>query len=356
MGFAVDIPVPIAKNKEVMDAIERAILELDKRKLKMEERSPGKHEDLSQKKWASNDSAFWRGTKTFERIPPGLYKMAVASSVGPMLTSQNIVTDNLLVLPDRVNQSILDEFESFWKKKESFREHGFTHKRGMLLYGPPGSGKTSAIQLLIQDLVNKKEGIVLFADEPQVAGHCLQMVRDIEPERPMIVIFEDIDALVYKHGENEYLALLDGEAQVDNVVFLATTNYPERLDKRFVDRPSRFDILFEVDMPTAASRDMYLREKEPQLSDEERTLWVKRTEGFSIAHLKEVIVSVKCLGRDLEHTLARLQRMIDEIPKSDKFKESTVGFAPRKKESGESSYNPVEDPDPYAGNKVAASK
>lgn len=318
----------------------------------MEERVIGSIENLKEKKWSNNETTFWRGVQTYGKLPPALYKMSVTNTVGPMLVRQNVVTDDLLILPDRENVEILDEFDLFWKQKKEFLKRGFTYKRGILLFGPPGSGKTSAIQLLIKDLIDKKGGIVLFADEPQVAGHCLQMIRDIEPDRPMIVVFEDIDALIYKHGENEYLALLDGEAQVDNVVFLATTNYPERLDKRFIDRPSRFDILFEVPMPSDDARDMYLSVKEPSLSEKERRDWVQETDGFSIAHLKELIISIKCIGRPFHETITRLRKMIEEEPKSDKFKDTSVGFTSgRTRDCDQApetpSWNPTPDPQPY---------
>ena len=51
------------------------------------------------------------------------------------------------------------------------------------------------------------------------------------------------------YAESEYLSLLDGENQIGNVVYVATTNYPEKLDKRFTDRPSRFDVVQKISMP-----------------------------------------------------------------------------------------------------------
>lgn len=97
-----------------------------------------------------------------------------------------------------------------------------------------------------------------------------------------------------------------------------TTNYPERLDKRLVNRPSRFDIVKLVAMPNAEARRLFLSKKARNLKDNPAELdkWVKGTEGFSIAHLKELIISVEIFEADVEYAIKRLRKMIDTSPKS----------------------------------------
>jgi len=139
---------------------------------------------------------------------------------------------------------------------------------------------------------------------------CLQMLRRLEPTRRVIVILEDFETLTDRQGrENEWLSVLDGESQIDDVVFLATTNYIETLDKRFTDRPSRFDIVVPVPMPGAQARAAYIINKEKSLTPEEVKAWTERSVGFSFAHLKEMIIAVKCLGNDLDETVERLRNM-----------------------------------------------
>ena len=179
------------------------------------------------------------------------------------------------------------------------------------------SGKTCSLMLMAKRLVLDQEGVVVILDQPQVAAACLQMARKIEPKRPMIAIMEDLDALVQKYGENEYLALLDGEAQVDNICMLGTTNYPENLDPRFTDRPSRFDTIRYVGMPSAAARRLYLSTKEPSLEGDELETWVEASDGFSVAHLKEMIVAVKCFDQPLEVAVKRLSAMRERRPNSE---------------------------------------
>jgi len=273
--------------------------------------------------WAVTDDTYFGVGATVKRLTPGCY-MPGMSNHGPYLTRLPIKTDDLLVMPDDSSNFIIDDFVQFWSMKGKFTARGFLHKRGILMWGPPGSGKTSTIQLLIQRIVKDLKGIVLMVGHPGCCAENLKMIRKIEPNRPVICILEDLDSLVEHYNESAYLSLLDGEAQVDNIVFLATTNYPERLDPRFVDRPSRFDLIKWIDLPSDAARRFYLESKEPSLSKLELDEWVKATRGLTIPHLKEIIISVKCYGRTLDDTLARMRDM-----RKKKFRkgDGALGFA-----------------------------
>lgn len=175
------------------------------------------------------------------------------------------------------------------------------------------SGKTSAIWQMTQRLIKDLAGAVLFVDNPQNVIWCINILRRIEPTRPIITVMEDIDAIIQQHGEHALLALLDGEFQTDNVVHIATTNYPQYLDRRFVDRPSRFDTIMQIGMPSEAARKVYFRAKESSLSDSDLERWVRLTKGYSIAHLREVIIAIKCFGQSEEDVFERLDAMRDAI-------------------------------------------
>lgn len=279
------------------------------------------------RRWADHQGVFLGATSTYDRLPAGLYRAVEVPMAGIGIQKQLFSVDSLLVLPDSEADRLVAEFNRFWTLGTAFRDRGFLQKRGLLLWGPPGSGKTSAINLMVQSLIKKQDGVVLFVDHPGLASAGLRLMRQIEPERPIVVILEDIDALANRYGEHEFLSLLDGEAQVDRVVFVATTNYPERLDKRFIDRPSRFDTISFIDMPSASARRAFLAQKEKSLSDDELSVWVDLSEGFSIAHLKEMIIAVKCFGQSLESVVERLKEMQEGRPSSEQMpSRRTKGF------------------------------
>jgi SpoVK/Ycf46/Vps4 family AAA+-type ATPase len=107
--------------------------------------------------------------------------------------------------------------------------------------------------------------------------------------------------------------MLDGENQIENVVHIATTNYPYLLDRRFIDRPSRFDTIKKVGMPSAAARKIYFQHKEPELDEEVIDRWVNNSNGYSIAHLREICVATQCLKQPEEHVFERLDKMKEVI-------------------------------------------
>lgn len=277
--------------------------------------------------WASSGEAYWRIGESHDTLPPGVYRCASSPNIGAHFLKVKNETDSLVIFPDSESSRILEEIRAFQGMKEKFTAYGFLHKRGVLMWGPPGSGKTTTLQLLIKLIVREHGGIAVLIDHPGVAAACLQMLRNVEPERQMVGILEDLDALVERYGESEYLALLDGESQVDNVVYVATTNYPERLDVRFVDRPSRFDTIRYIGMPSNAARAAYFDAKVPDISNEDLDAYVAASDGYSVAHMRELIVLTRCFGVALPEAKARLDKTKINRPDSTKRPDrSSFGF------------------------------
>lgn len=285
--------------------------------------------------WAQSGSSYFPVSNVVDQIPAGAYR-CMMTNTGPYLEKMKIQIDHLLALPDSATEILLTEFSQFWNLKPSFDKRGFTFKRGMLMWGPPGSGKTSAVWQMTERLVKDHNGVVVFVENPQVAIWCLTVLRRIEPNRPMITVMEDIDAIIEHQGEHGLLALLDGEFQISNVVHVATTNYPHRLDKRFIDRPSRFDTIMKVGMPSADARFMYFRSKEPDLPLETVNRWVDRTADYSVAHLREVCIATQCFNQPEEAVFGRLDKMrqvlvLDETGSEER---QETGFLARIKKRG----------------------
>jgi len=268
--------------------------------------------------WAVAGDAYFPCETTAKTLPPGQYIIAHDARQGIYFQKKTVTLDDLLELPDDKMKSVVESIETFWNSESLFREHGFLWKRGIMLFGPPGSGKTSLLQQLSARIITRG-GISLYSATPALDAQGLRILRKIEPKRPIVVMIEDIDAVVHRHGEAELLAMLDGELQIDNVVFIATTNYPGRLDRRLLNRPSRFDEVIKIGMPTAEARMAYLVAKNPKLKHElaKLKLWVNQTDGLAVAHLRELIVAVECLGKDIDQTIKRLRAMNDvQLPYS----------------------------------------
>jgi predicted AAA+ superfamily ATPase len=250
---------------------------------------------------------------TTPKVPAGVYEIGWNSNMGTYtLRKQPFKTDELYHLPSPEITDILKDIENFWNRIEKYKEYNFVHKRGILMYGEPGCGKSGIIQLISQDLI-KRDGIVINIKDEEDVDKFTQFIgtfRKIEPKRPLVVLLEDIDSIA---SENKYqtarlLNILDGVKQIEGVVYIATTNYPEKLEERFTNRPSRFDRRYKVELPNEEIRRAYILNKltPEDIKQNDIEEWVERTEGMSLSHLKEVLISVIVMGRTFEEKIANL--------------------------------------------------
>jgi proteasome regulatory subunit len=188
-----------------------------------------------------------------------------------------------------------------------FRELGIEPPKGVLLYGPPGCGKT----LLAKAVAGESEAtfIRLVASElaQKFVGEGARMVRELfalaRRKAPSIVLIDEIDAIAAKRldigtsGEREIhrtltqlLAELDGFDPLDNVKIIATTNRIDVLDPAIL-RPGRFDRIIEIPLPDANGRfEIFkIHTKKMKLSDDvDLRFLAMMTEGASGADIKAI--------------------------------------------------------------------
>lgn len=262
-------------------------------------------------------------------LKPGVYEAFAAPGTWGV-ERMNVASDEIYELPDMATNTVLDEVEKFWNNEERYRKHSLLYKRGVILHGPPGSGKTVCVKLLIKRLIDRG-GIILVVHNVNLATMALKAIKRIEPNRNLICIFEDIDEIISVNGESLVLSMLDGEHNVDRVLNVATTNYPDRLGARIINRPSRFDRRVYVGMPNEASREFYLkRATSESLTAEQVTQWVKDTDGMSIAHLRELVAAVYCLDQPYDEVVKRLSEMARAVKADEEFKGGRMGFGGKK--------------------------
>lgn len=241
-----------------------------------------------------------------DKLPPGVYQ--INENIGGEIYFTKITTnhDELVDLPGTEYDLVVSEIEKFMKleTRKKFDKKGYIYKRGTLLHGKPGTGKTCIVNRVINK-VTQEGGISLFSPNPALLEEAFRVLDSIQPETRVLVIFEELDQLIERY-ESNLLNLLDGEIQKTNVIYMATTNFIEQIPAR-IRRPGRFPSVIEVKYPQAKTRRFYLEKKLYDETGVDIDLWVQKTEGFSIDELKETVAQVICLEYDLDATVERIK-------------------------------------------------
>lgn len=203
-----------------------------------------------------------------------------------------------LVLRGALLEEIVADVKGFFASEALYARYRIPHKRGILLYGPPGNGKTHFLKgllatievpcLYVKSLVNHHR------NDHDALRRIFVRARAVAP---CLLVLEDLETIVNDDNRSFFLNELDGFSENTGVAVLATTNYPERIDPAIIDRPSRFDRKYLFDLPSTEERLAYLErwaggleaEMRPTAERLERT--AQKTRNFSFAYLKELTIS-----------------------------------------------------------------
>jgi hypothetical protein len=168
-------------------------------------------------------------------------------------------------------------------------------RRGILLHGKPGTGKTLTAMYLAGQMADRTV-FLLTGIEYGTLPHTCNMARSLQPS---IVIFEDVDLVAEDRSRPgcpspllfELLNQMDGVAEDSDVVFLLTTNRPEILEPALAARPGRIDQAVEIPLPDPVSRrrlfELYGRGLTLQISELDR--FIEKTKGASAAFIRELL-------------------------------------------------------------------
>ena len=202
-----------------------------------------------------------------------------------------------LVLDATITRMLRRDFELFFEREAWFRQHGLPFRRGYLLYGLPGNGKTSVVRVM--------------ASHPLIEAHTLDFSEDTDNNdlyrlfdaaqhsAPALIILEDLDRIFPRETRrtrerkvsfHALLSCLDGIGTQDGIVVVATANDATALDPAILQRPGRFDRVVAFPAPDVSLRRQYFLKLNTALAGEGLETAVAEAEGFSFAQLRESYV------------------------------------------------------------------
>jgi SpoVK/Ycf46/Vps4 family AAA+-type ATPase len=260
--------------------------------------------------------------KSFEepdRVEAGVYVWAPAG-MGEISDSITRISSHLDIGKNSVAKNahyaqIKMEVEKLVKNQDWFKKIGSSCRRGFLLHGPAGTGKTTIQKMIVNNIIDDFNAIVfevsLQHDLYGIVDYISKYRRRVEPNRLVIFSFGDLNATELRGGTlNMFREFLETHQEAATI-YLATTNEFDRIDKSVVCRPGRFDKRIFIDkMEFEAFKGVckffYIEDLAEKIYAISPTV--------TPAILKEISVRINCFEMDGDSAIATALEEFEAVP------------------------------------------
>ncbi len=239
---------------------------------------------------------------------------------------------------DEAKQELKESIEWPIRHPEAFKRIGINPPRGILLYGPPGCGKT----LLAKAVANESGANFIAVNGPEIfskwVGESEKAIREIfkkaKQVAPCVIFFDEIDSIAPKRGlygsshvtetvVNQILAEMDGIEKLEKVVIIGATNRPDIIDQALL-RPGRFDRFVYIGIPDKGQRKKIFEihtKRMPLNKDVDIEKLAEKTEGYTGADIASICkeAGLIALREDIdakEVKMEHFEKALEKVKKS----------------------------------------
>jgi len=257
--------------------------------------------------------------------------------------------DSLILDPELLSD-VRSDLDHFMLSRDEYQSIGIPWKRGYMFIGPPGTGKTKCLRLMAK----------YYGMTPVDSRSCMKNSGEIDfnvqsdhgkidrllypgKSRPAMIILEDIDKFIAYQSDgrerdagtvtlHDMLKALDGFFEVQDMLFVATTNYPNQMSEALINRPGRFDRIWKFPLPTSSLIGKFLEYHKMSVTDGSLTSVSDKLAGCSMAFAEEFVKSVRSIYHRNSFTLQEAEKVLARIAEHNEFctrmfgKGKTIGF------------------------------
>ena len=266
-------------------------------------------------------------------VKPGIHTI-VKTMAGLKLTPTEFNKDTILE-SFVYTKEIEERIDTFFSKVDTYHRYGFEiAKRGMLLYGPPGSGKSTVLNKVSRRYgADGKTAVLVWSTDKFDAGSVKDFIKSFQYQgvERLILIAEDIGGVEVSNAriqsESSLLSLLDNQEKTFRIstMIIGTTNYPENFMGNLTNRPNRFDDKINVGFPPASARIELLKffDKDNLANqDAVELIGSKKCEEFTPSHIREAIIRSAIFDKDVTSTINEMLNDIKKFKKAFEDKKS----------------------------------